>query len=99
MAEIGNVFGFLVMTGGEEALTSSTRETAAEWARRYGLDPARVVTEGQSSRTVPQHALFSPMGQTLYRNEGRLTDDQLAEVLDRQIGEWSSRYPRTSSAR
>lgn len=88
-----------VMTGGEEALTPSTRETAADWARRYGLDPARVVAEGQSSRTVPQHALFSPMGQTLYRKTGQLSDDQLAGVLDRHIGEWNSRYPRTSSAR
>lgn len=86
-----------VMTGGEEALTPSNRETAAEWARRYGLDPARVVAEGQSSRTVPQHALFSPMGQTLYRKTGQLSDDELAGVLDRHIGEWSRQTPRTSS--
>ena len=85
------------MTGGEEALTPSNRETAAEWARRYGLDPARVVAEGQSSRTVPQHALFSPMGQTLYRKTGQLSDDELAGVLDRHIGEWSRQTPRTSS--
>jgi len=88
-----------VMTGGEEALTPSTRETAADWAGRYGLDPARVVAEGQSRRTVPQHALFSPMGQTLYRKTGQLSDDQLAGVLDRNIGEWNSRYPRTTLAR
>lgn len=88
-----------VMTGGEEALTPSTRETAAEWAKRYGLDPARVASEGRSSRTVPQHALFSPMGQTLYRMEGLLSEDQMATVLDRHIGEWNGRYPRTSLAR
>lgn len=88
-----------VMTGGEEALTPSTRETAAEWARQYGLDPARVVSEGQSSRTLPQHALFSPMGQTLHRSEGQLSEDQMAALLVRHVGEWNGRYPHVVSVR
>lgn len=88
-----------VMTGGQEVFTPSTREIAAEWAGRFDLDPAKVVAEGQSSRTVPQHALFSPMGQTLYRREGQLSEDQMAAVLTRYIAEWNSRYPRTSSTR
>jgi hypothetical protein len=88
-----------VMTGGEEALTPSTRETALEWAQRYGLDPARVVAEGDSSRTVPQHALFSPSGQTLYRSEGRLTEAQMAALLARRIGQWHERYAAVASDR
>lgn len=88
-----------VMTGGEEALTPSTRETAAEWARRYSLDPARVVAEGQSSRTIPQHALFSPTGQTLYRSEGQLSEEQMEALLVRHIGEWNGRIPHSVSGR
>lgn len=88
-----------VMTGGEEALTPSSRETAAGWARRYGLDPARVVAEGQSSRTIPQHALFSPTGQTLYRSEGQLSEEQMGALLVRHIGEWNGRYPHAVSVR
>ena len=88
-----------VMTGGKEALTPSTRETAADWAGRHGLDPARVVAEGQSGRTIPQHALFSPMGQTLYRSEGQLSQDQMAALLVRHVGEWNERFPHVVSAR
>ncbi len=87
-----------VMTGGEEALAPSTRETAAEWAARYGLDPSRVAAEGQSSRTVPQHALFSPSGQTLFRQEGQLSEDQMAEILQRHIDEWHTRDGGLSAA-
>lgn len=67
---------------------TATRETAEAWARRFGLEPGNVVASDLWSLTVPQHILYSPRGQTLYRMEGLHSEGQIREILSRAMREW-----------
>jgi hypothetical protein len=62
----GNVRFITTLTGGSEPFTEATVRDAAQWAVRFGLDRAWVVTEGHSTRTIPQPALCSPILANVY---------------------------------
>ena len=79
-----------VISGDSEPNIPATQETARKWAERFKLDPAKVVAEGPSYRTVPQHALFSPLGQTLYRKEAYHNVDQIKSVISEKVQEWKN---------
>lgn len=70
-----------VLTSGEKPHTPTSPQLAKSWARRYGLDPKRVVAGDEWYRTIPQHSLFSPRGQTLYNETGLHSDAQIRSVL------------------
>lgn len=57
------------------------RDTA-QWAARFSLDRAWVVTEGHSTRTIPQHALIGPDGRTWFRYIGMLRGEEIKTLLD-----------------
>ena len=71
-----------VLTGGREVFVSASDEEVRNWAGEYGLDPRFVVSEGSSSRTVPQHALIGPDGRTWYRYVGLVSADEMRSTLD-----------------
>lgn len=64
----------------------ATVETAARWARRATLDPARVVAGDHSSMTLPQHALFSADGEELFRHVGALSAAEIRATIQRSGG-------------
>ncbi|WP_006787790.1 TlpA family protein disulfide reductase [Thiorhodospira sibirica] len=80
-----------VVTGGPKVFTQPTQEDIASWARHYGLPPERVVAElsdytipgtnYQPGRVVPQHALIGPQGNTLFRYLGRLSQEEMRDIL------------------
>ena len=70
------------LTGGSEPFTEATVRDAAQWAARFGLDRTWVVTEGHSTRTIPQHALIGPDGRTWFRYIGMLRGEEIATLLD-----------------
>ncbi len=85
--ELGDEIVFItVMTSDSKPFSESTRKTAASWARRHKLEPSRVVAEGLSTRTVPQHAFFSPSGHTLYRETGTHTADKIRLLIKKHKG-------------
>jgi len=83
-----------VISGDKKPTTPATEETAAKWAKRFNLDPKYIVAEGASYRIVPQHAFFSPLGQTLYRKESFHTQDQIKSVISAKREEWGKWHKR-----
>ncbi len=80
---LGDEVVFLtVMTGQSEKYNDhATVDTAKAWARRFGLDPARVVAAELWFKTVPEHRFYSPEGHTLFVHVGALTADQIRDVI------------------
>ncbi len=65
------------------------RRTAQAWARRFRLDPERVVAATNLwAWTIPTHILFSPEGQALYRFTGYLSAEQIEDILSRYMRDW-----------
>ena len=58
------------------------------WARRFGLDPRRVLAADLWTMTIPHHILLSPKGQTLYRTKGQLSEEQIRVMLQRYMNDW-----------
>ena len=71
-------------TGGPTA----TAQTARQWAQRFRLDPDRVTASDLWYMTIPHHILYSPDGQTLYRNTGFHSADRIREVLASGMRRW-----------
>ena len=65
-----------------------TPQTAMGWAKRFGLDPRRVLAADLWTMTIPHHILFSPKGQTLYRTEGQLFEEQIRVMLQQYMSDW-----------
>jgi hypothetical protein len=78
----GNARFITTLTGGSEPFTEATVRDAAQWAARFGLDRTWVVTEGHSTRTIPQHALIGPDGRTWFRYVGMLRGEEIETLLD-----------------
>ncbi|MDH3215187.1 MAG: thioredoxin [Candidatus Krumholzibacteria bacterium] len=83
-----NIVFLTMLTSANKPFQTATKATAASWAGRFGLNPALVVTGGNPSYTIPQHKLFSPLGQTLYHKVGFLSEDQIRSTLVKSMREW-----------
>jgi hypothetical protein len=94
----GTVVFLTLITSGNEPMEDATRAIAATWAERYRLDPSRVVASREMSRTIPQHTLFSPQGQTLYHAIGYHSEAQIRAVIARHVDEWRRQQPEVSAA-
>ena len=66
----------------------ATRQTAAKWASRFGLDPTQVLAANLTSMTIPKHLLFSPDGHVLFEKTGSMTAAEVRTVLDQYMGDW-----------
>ena len=85
------VFLTVITSAKNEFQSIPTQETAKAWARRFGLDPAKVVAAtNRWGMTIPTHILFSPTGQTLYRAVGFLSKEQLQEIMAAYIQDWEN---------
>ncbi len=71
-----------VITGGEAMLQPVGREELRQWVEDHGLDPALVVSEGATSRSLPQHALIGPDGRTRLRFIGMMGAERMLETID-----------------
>ncbi len=81
--ELGDEIVFLtVMTGRSNAYNDhATVATAKEWARRFQLEPERVIAAELWFKTVPEHRFYSPEGHTLFVHVGYLSAEQIREVI------------------
>jgi len=89
----GNKVVFITMMTSDASWSApATEYTARQWAKQYGLDPAHVTPTSERARTIPQHIIFSPLGQTLDWNIGLMTDIQIRSALAKQMREWNQWY-------
>jgi hypothetical protein len=88
--ELGEEIVFLtVMTGKSNAYNDhATVATAKDWARRFQLDPGRVVAAELWFKTVPEHRFYSPEGHTLFVHVGYLSSQQIREVITYYKTDW-----------
>lgn len=84
---LGHEVVFLTVITTDMNLNPATPQTARSWARRYNLQTGQVLV-GAWARFLPQHVLFSPTGQTLYRHTGLLTAEQIKSVLLAHVESW-----------
>jgi thiol-disulfide isomerase/thioredoxin len=66
----------------------ATQATAANWASRFGLDPARVLAADLTSIKIPKHILFSPDGQVLFEKNGGMSSKEIEKTLYRYMNDW-----------
>lgn len=71
-----------VLTGGSTPFAPATEAEMRRWAERLELDAERVVSEGATSRTVPQHALIGPDGRTWLRYVGPMSAQAILDTID-----------------
>lgn len=65
------------------------QQTAQDWSRRFGLNPAHVlVATDLWARVVPTHFFYSPEGQTLFEYKGGMSETQIRQVIDRYTTDW-----------
>jgi thiol-disulfide isomerase/thioredoxin len=81
-----------MMTTDASGRGPANTHTARQWARQHHLDPSRVVPTGERARTIPQHLLFSPLGQTLEWRIGLMSDADIRAVLAQHTREWNRWY-------
>lgn len=78
-----------VVTSGAEVMTRPSAAGAGSWAQKYGLPREHVVAGARhTGMVVPQHLLFSPTGQTLYRHKGLLYSDQISGTIVDHMTRW-----------
>ncbi len=94
----GKVVFITMMTSDHGVGKSATRQTAQQWSKQFGLDPDRVVPTDEWQRTIPQHVVFSPLGQTLYWKVGLLNDAQIRSVLGEHMSGWQSWYKENENS-
>ena len=71
-----------IMTSEPEAFGHpATQATAARWAERFGLDPARVLAADLSAMTLPRQALISPSGRVVFEETGSMSAAQIRHTL------------------
>jgi hypothetical protein len=74
---------FTVLTSGDEVFVPAQTGDAKSWSAAYGMPEARVLFgPDEGSRTVPQHLLIGPDGETWYRYIGRLELAEMMQLLD-----------------
>lgn len=78
----GDVVFVGVLGGGGTPGGAASETQVQSWAREMGFDPRQLVSEGAIPRTLPQHALIGPDGQTWFRHIGLLRADEIAATLD-----------------
>lgn len=59
----------------------ATKDTAANWAKRYQLDQNNVIAADLTSKTVPEHQFFSPEGQILFKKSGYISRDEITRII------------------
>ncbi|UCE01497.1 MAG: hypothetical protein JSW67_09395 [Candidatus Latescibacterota bacterium] len=91
-----DVLFLTLLTSAAEPTSQATVGTAAAWAKRYRLNPYLVVAGHERARTIPQHILFSPLGQTLYHAIGYHTDVQIRATLAQHMNRWNRLHPEVS---
>lgn len=71
-----NITFLTVLTSGARPMAPTDSVQAADWARRYGMDPSLVVAGRLPSMSVPQYRFFGPEGRLLSSGTGlmRATD-------------------------
>lgn len=85
------VFLTVMTSASPEYESLPTRQTAKEWAQRFGLNPNKVVAAANLwAQTVPTHILYSSTGQTLYRSKGYMSHDQIKDILSRYMQDWKN---------
>ena len=89
----GNKVVFLTMMTSDASVNSSaTPRTAEQWARQFGLDPASVIPTDEWARVIPQHVVFSPLGQTLDWQVGLRNEVQIKATVNKHMREWRRWY-------
>jgi len=68
----------------------ATQQTAASWAKAFGLDPTRVLAADLTAKTIPKHILFSPDGQVLFEKTGQMGPSDIRSTLDRCRKQWQA---------
>lgn len=64
--------------------------TAANWAKRYQLDPAHVIAADLTSKEVPEHQFFSPQGQILFKHSGYMSRDEISRIVAERRNVWNA---------
>jgi thiol-disulfide isomerase/thioredoxin len=79
-----------VLTSDNKPMKLATDKTAKNWSRKFKLSPDHVVAgRGNfSGMVIPQHFLFSPSGQTLYRHKGLLFAGHIEEQVAEHTKGW-----------
>ncbi|WP_412852119.1 TlpA family protein disulfide reductase [Ectothiorhodospira shaposhnikovii] len=72
---------YTVLTSADEPFQPAGVAEARRWAGRFGLPPERVLAEGHSIRTLPQHLLIGPDGRTWYRYIGYLQATEMQTII------------------
>lgn len=84
---------FITMMTSDQAVSSPASEhTARQWAKQYGLDPSHVAPTTEWARKIPQHILFSPLGQTLDWRIGLMRDAEIKAVIASHMRDWNRWY-------
>ncbi len=79
------VFVTIMTTEREGYGHPSTQATAARWAARFDLDPARVWAGKVNARFLPRNILLSPQGEVLFDEVGELSTEQIRAELARHL--------------
>jgi thiol-disulfide isomerase/thioredoxin len=88
----GKVVFLTMMTSDNSSSSPATEHTARQWANQYSLDPHHVLPTTEWARRIPQHILFSPLGQTLEWKIGLMRDVQIKATLASHMRDWNRWY-------
>jgi len=78
---IGDKILFItVVTGTNEVMKPPTVESAKSWAKRFNLDPKKVLAKF-STDTLPYHILYAPSGDILYQGSGLYNEKKITEII------------------
>lgn len=78
-----------VMTGKSNAYNDhATVATAKSWASQHQLDPQHVFAAKLWFKTIPEHRLFSPEGQTLFVHVGYLSNQEIQNTILHYTKAW-----------
>jgi thiol-disulfide isomerase/thioredoxin len=69
-----------VVTGTAKVMEPPSAKTAMQWARRFDLDPDRVLANFRTD-TLPYHILYSPSGAILFQGSGLFDAGKITRVL------------------
>jgi thiol-disulfide isomerase/thioredoxin len=87
-----------VLTSDAKPGDPSTQYTARRWSKQYALDADHVIAGTQWGRVIPQHALFSPLGQTLYLEVGLKSEMQIRSTINKFTREWTQWYAENKNS-
>lgn len=81
----GDKLKFLtVVAGTKKVMEPPTAETATNWARRFNLDPNKVLAYF-STNTLPYHILYAPSGKILFQGSGLYNANKITNILKTHI--------------